>query len=88
MLEENEMLDANFICLLVKDILASGEYTPSGIAYYTNTPEDVITEVAAGCNPNPSAIFLQRIIEMHRTVRRELYTEVIKKITSEYLTVA
>src|SRR5471030_676312 len=45
LVEENKMLDLNFISLLVKDILSSGEYNSLGIANYTDTHEEIIESV-------------------------------------------
>lgn len=85
---EDNMLDMNYICLAIKDILLTGEYTLSGIAYHTQTPEEVVYEVVIGCNLRPSAIFLQRVIELHREVKRDLYISIRKKIAEQYLAVA
>jgi len=81
---ENAMLEANFLRLIIHDIIATEEYDLRGIAYYTNTHEDVVQEIASGCNTRPSAILLQRTIELHRSVRRDLYYAIMKKISSEY----
>ena len=73
---------------VINDILATGAYTLQGIAYYTQTPEEIVYEVAIGCNLRPSAIFLQRLIDLHREVKQELYLSIRKKIAAEYLAVA
>jgi len=80
--KENTMLETYFIQLIIKDILSTGEYTLEGIANYTNIHEDIIQEVINGRNTTPSAILLRRIIELHRSIRRELYLTIMKKITS------
>jgi hypothetical protein len=80
---ENRMIEDNFIRCIIHDILATGEYSLSGIAYYTQTPEDVIYEIALGRNCSPSIILSQKIIGIHRSVRQNLYREIIKKITVE-----
>ena len=85
---EETMLDTNFIRFVIKDILTTEEYSLAGIAYYTNTHEDVLLEIIAGCNTSPSAIFQRKIIELHREVKRDLYHQIIKKITLEYLAAA
>lgn len=85
---EDNMLDRNYISWVIKDILLTGEYTLSGIAYYTQTPEEVVYEVLIGRNLRPSAIFLQRVIELHREVRHDLYILIRKKIAEQYLAVA
>lgn len=82
--KENTMLENNFICLIIKDILSTEEYTLEGVAHYTGTHEDVVHEVISGRNTTPSAVFFKKIIELHRLVRRDLYNSVIKKITAEW----
>lgn len=34
---------------------------------------------------SPSALLLRKIIELHRSVRKDLYREIMKKIMEEYL---
>jgi len=80
---ENSMIEAEFIRCLINDILVTKEYSLLGIASYTNTPEDVIHEVVMGNNHNPSLVFSRKIIELHRTVRPELYQAIMKKITGD-----
>ena len=55
---------------------------------YTDTHEDVIQEVIDGRNANPSAALLRKSIDIHRSVRRELYDSILKKISNECLSVA
>lgn len=83
--QENEMLEANFIKIILNDILSTEEYTLQGIAFYTDIHEDVIHELASGLNTKPLAICLRKIIELHRSVRRELYQSIGKKIVINYL---
>ncbi len=85
---ELTMLDENFVALIIKDVLLSQEYTVEGMAQYTNLPEDIFYEIIEGRNITPSANLLQRVIELHRSVRPTLYNAIIKKITFEYQTVA
>lgn len=85
---EETMLDVNYIRFVIKDILYTEEYTLNGIAYYTQTPEEVVYEIATGCNSRPSATFLQKIIDLHRSVRRDLYNTIIKKIAQQYLVIS
>lgn len=80
---EDTVIEANFMRCIINDILASEAYTLSGIACYTQTPEDIIYEVAAGCNTSPSFYLSRKIIEIHRNVRPELYKEIMKKITCD-----
>lgn len=84
--KENAMLDNMFVCLVIKDIVSTEEYDLKGIANYTETHEDVIQEVIDGRNTNPSANLLRRSINLYRSVRRELYREIIKKIIEKSIT--
>ncbi len=77
------MLENKFIRCLINDILSTEEYNLSGIAFYTGSTEDVIFELASGCNTNPTFLLSRKIIELHRLVRARLYDEIIKKITKE-----
>lgn len=86
--KESSMLESSFVSLIVKDILSTQEYTLQGIAEYADFHEDVIVDVIAGNNICPSSVFLKRIIELHRSVRSDLYKTIMKKIASEYLAVA
>ncbi len=85
---ENTMLEASFVRFILRDILSTEEYNLAGIAYYTDTHEDIIQEVIDGRNTSPSAILLRRSIELHRSVRQDLYHSIIKKIASEQMAVA
>lgn len=80
---ENMLMEAQFVRCVINDILSTEEYTLDGIAYYTQTPEDVVYELATGSNTSPSANVLRRIIELHRTVRRDLYDALMKKISTD-----
>lgn len=82
---ENTMLESNFLRLILEDILSTKEYNLCGIACYLDTHEDVLEEVIKGRNTFPSAILLRRSIDLHRSVRRELYQSIGKKIVAEYL---
>lgn len=86
--KENAMLESNLVRLITNDVLSTEEYNLSGIAHYSDTPEDVIQEVIDGRNVRPSATFLWRIIELHRSVRRDIYDAIIKKIVNHYMAVA
>lgn len=77
---ENKMLDANFVRFIIEDVLQTKEYDLDGIAHYTNTPVDVIHEILQGINTNPSVDIFRRSIELHIQVKREFYSEIIKKI--------
>ena len=81
---ENAMLETNFIRSVISDILSTEEYSLSGIACYTDTPEEVIHEVMMGMNSNPSLRFSRKIIELHRSVRPAVYQAIMEKIAREY----
>ena len=76
---EEVMLETNFVRLIIRDILLTEEYTLDGIAHYTGTHKDIVDEIFAGHNTSPSATFLRKLIELHRSVRHELYNMIIKK---------
>ncbi len=78
------MLENDLARLITKDILSLKEYNLSGLAFYADTPEDVIQEVLDGRNIRPSATYLWKIIELHRTIRRDVYDAIIKKIIRHY----
>jgi hypothetical protein len=85
---ENTMLESKLIRFIIQDILSTKEYTIEGIARYAATHEDVLYEIYAELNQQPSATLLRKIIELHRMVRRELYQKITKKIAYDYLSVA
>src|SRR3990167_2241620 len=82
---EDSMLETNLVRLITNDILSTEEYDLNGIAYYADTPGEVIQEMIDVRNTRPSAIFLLRIINIHRSVRRDLYDEMINKIINQLL---
>ncbi|HVX00513.1 MAG TPA: hypothetical protein VHA52_08780, partial [Candidatus Babeliaceae bacterium] len=82
---ENAMLEENFIRCVINDIISTEEYSLAGIAYYTQTPEDVIYDLASGRNICPSLPLSRKIINLHRSIRPCLYKNILKKITSEYI---
>lgn len=79
------MIEEQFIRYIINDLITSEEYTLPGIAYYTNTPEEVIYDLASGANNNPSLRLSRKIVELHQSTRPELYTHLIKKITEPSL---
>lgn len=78
--KENIMFENQMPSLIINDILLTEEYNLQGIAYYTDTFEEVIEEIMTGRNKNPSAIFIYKLINLHRTVRRDLYDLIKKKL--------
>lgn len=81
---ENTMLETNYVSLIIEDILETEEYNLQGLAYYTDTPLEILQEVMAGINKYPSAMLLQRCLELHREVKRDVYRTVLRKIAIEY----
>jgi hypothetical protein len=79
---ENNMLDTNFIPNLINDILNSKQYTLEGIACYTYSFEEVIADIVSGKNYEPTFLLGRKIIDLHRSVRPELYQQIIRKITT------
>ena len=82
--KENIVLENKLTYWMINDILSTDEYTMQGIACYTDTFEEVIEEIMTGKNTSPSAKFLRKLIDLHRTVRRDLYDLIIKKIIDRY----
>lgn len=82
--KNNMMLPGNIIHLILQDLIKSNDYTITGVATYSNVPEDVIYDIAVGNNVNPSLDVSRKIIELHKTARSELYNKVMQKITSTY----
>lgn len=77
---EDIMMEEKLVRCIINDILSTEEYSLIGIASYTNIPEDAIFEMATGKNTNPSSQFLRKIITLHRSVRPNLYREIMIKI--------
>jgi len=77
---ENQMLETNFVKLIITDILQTEEYTLQGIAQYTQIHEDVINELALGINVNPSVVSFRKILQIHQSVRRDIYEGIRQKL--------
>src|SRR3990167_5889215 len=77
--KEDTMLEQNFTRDFIQRMLSSGDYTLQGIAHYTNTPEDILHEIIAGRNPYQSAVFLRKLIELDRSIRRDFYRAIVKE---------
>lgn len=77
------MLAMNLVAWMIRDILLTEEYDYEGIACYIDVPEEVVRAVASGCNQDPSAILLQKVIALHGSVKRDLYRALLKKIVAE-----
>ena len=77
---ENTMIELEFVRLLIQDILESQTYNMEGIARYTHTPEDVIYDLILKSGSNELMMFPRRLIELHRSIRPELYRDILNKI--------
>ena len=77
---EVEMIEANYIRSTLNDIINSGEYTLEGLATYTQIPEDVLYDIAIGKNLNPSLAISQKIIDLHKFIRSDLYNSLRLKL--------
>lgn len=81
--KESAVIEENFLRCIINDIISTDEYTLPGIAYYADTPEEVMYEVASGQNLNPSLTLARRVMDLHRSVRPELYKNLLKKILDQ-----
>ena len=82
---EKEMIDDNFIKLILNDLLLSETYSLKGVAYHIQEPEEVIYEIASGYNTNPSFKLTRKLIELHRELRPELYREVVENFINDHI---
>ncbi len=78
--KEQDMLNSLFIRAIIDDLLAEETYTLQGIATYTDTAYDTVEEIYQGRIANPSILFFWRLIELHRYVCRQVYSDVLQKI--------
>jgi len=83
--EEKIMLDTSFIKLIIEDTVATDTYDLDGIARYTHHDREVIEDVVLGRNTSPSAELLQRLMDLHRSARPDLYAEIQRKITAKLM---
>jgi hypothetical protein len=81
--EKHSMIKGSIIRGLINDLLMTNEYSLQGLANYTGYPEDVICDVAAGMNKNPTLVLSARIIELHAMTRREFYDGLVKKVIAK-----
>lgn len=82
---EKNMYDIQFMQEMIKDILSTEEYSLTGIATHTQIPEEVLSDIVAGVNTNPTFELCRKLFELHIAVRRDLYDEIMQKIALEYL---
>ena len=80
--KEETMQETHYLRCIINDIIRSETYTLSGIAVYTHEPFDSIYEVVSGENTSPSWRLWRKIVDLHRTVRPELYQGIMRKLLS------
>lgn len=78
--KEDFMFDTDFLNFVIQDILLTEEYSLAGIAIHTHIPLDVIRDLVSGINKAPSSFVWRKLVELHSTIRHELYRELINKI--------
>lgn len=78
--EKGCMIDGYIIRKLVNDLIINREYSIEGLAHYTGFPEDVIYDISAGLNNDPTITLSNKIIELHFIARREFYMKFLEKI--------
>ncbi len=80
--KEGRMFEKYLIILMIKDILATEEYTLEGVARYADVPEDFIQEFFIGRAIYPTVPFFRKLVELHKNVKPAFYQEIVKKINS------
>ena len=83
--QDENMSNIKFMQEMIKDILSTREYNLTGIAIHTRIPEEVLFDVATGMNIEPTFETSRKIFELHISVRRNLYDEIMRKVASAYL---
>jgi len=81
--KESITMELHIIRCLINDILKSEAYTLSGIAFYTQTPEEVVHDLLIGYKVSPMIAFTRKLIELHKSIKPEIYQNVIKKINPD-----
>ena len=79
---ENTIMELQTIRCLIDDILKSKAYTISGISYYTQTPEEIIQDLLIGNKISSIIAFPRKLIELHKSIKPEIYQNIIKKIAA------
>ncbi|OGT58632.1 MAG: hypothetical protein A3F43_01490 [Gammaproteobacteria bacterium RIFCSPHIGHO2_12_FULL_42_10] len=62
---EHYFMDNKIIQLVIRGILEGGEYSLSGIAYYTRIPFDIVLDAACGNSHDLSITAWTRIVDMY-----------------------
>lgn len=83
--QENQMVSDNLVQEVIQDILLTGEYSLTGISIYTGIPEEALCDIV-GMNMQPTFETTRKIFDLHISVRRNLYNEIVGKIMIEFAT--
>lgn len=78
--ETNTLLDTQIIQSIIHSIIATGDYTLEGIAYYANLPLDIVIDAACGNNKNFSLTPWAKIIGLFIQVKPEIADLLITKL--------
>lgn len=78
--KEKIMLEENIMSCILNDILSTKEYTLAGVAYYTDTPEEILLDLSAGVNSNPTFSLSRRLMDLHRMVKPQLYSVLLNPL--------
>jgi hypothetical protein len=81
--EEDINMELYVIKSLINDLIKSEAYTLSGIAYYTRIPEEIIEDLFMTNKINPLITFTRKLIELHKSIRPDIYQKIIKKLISD-----
>jgi hypothetical protein len=81
------MHETNILRFVIDDIVISEDYSAEGLAYHMHIPEEVLSDLMSGKNKAPSLQLSRKIFDVHRTIRPDLYKEIVKKIIKKYLAI-
>lgn len=79
--KEDTIMELYVIRSLINDLLKSEAYTLSGIAYYTQAPEEMIEDLYIGHKLSPAIVFIRKLIELHKLIKPDMYQNIRKKLT-------
>ncbi|EKD53662.1 MAG: hypothetical protein ACD_60C00162G0017 [uncultured bacterium] len=83
--QEENMASVKLMQEMIKDILSTNEYSLAGIAAYTHIPEEVLSDVVSGMNADLTFETSKKIFELHISIRRNMYDEIMRKIIAEFI---
>lgn len=73
-------MDTKLIQYLIREILATGNYTLEGIALYTHIPFDVILDAATGRTQHLFVTSWMKIVELYTQVKPDVVRVLLEKI--------